>query len=167
MGGPKPPRGFESHPLRQFAKNTLNYIKGKMIGKQRELIDDLCILILFILILFFNTSENLITEILIPSLIILIASIFSREQDSNRYKFITALFGWTACLFLTVWVMLSLLTYVLTFFHSIAKIQKVSLQILALCLITAFSRDYEKWLKPYAPLLEEKIKLICKCILKK
>lgn len=89
-----------------------------------------------------------ITGILVPSLIILIANIFSGNYGSYRYECITALFGWTACISLVLYLLVLLF---LVFFPS-AWLQygkQLLLAVFYFSIITAISRDYEKILKPF------------------
>jgi hypothetical protein len=118
-------------------------------------------LFIFGIIWYWASSINNFTEIFIPAVIILIANVFSHEYGSHRYEMITAIFGWTACIFLIVWGVLLIINDFLTVFHSaiylLKDIQRISCQIFSLCLITSLSRDYEKILKPKSYFFENKL----------
>lgn len=111
------------------------------------------------------------TEILIPSVIITVSNIFSHEYGSQRYKNVTAIFGWTACGFLTIWTVSWILSFIFIFYHMQAQILKnieyVYFQILCLSATAAISRDYEGLLKPLAPYFEIKVKYFFRNAIKK
>lgn len=88
-----------------------------------------------------------IAEYLIPSLIILIANIFSGEHGSKHYEFVTAVFGWIAAVFLGLYITMP---YLLWYFpsHYLENIQPFVTQVTWFSLVTAVARDYEKILKP-------------------
>ncbi len=86
------------------------------------------------------------TGILIPSIVILIANIFSDKHGSYRYECVTAIFGWTVVLSFALYIFVTLILL----FHSFSWIQNCKQPLLTIfyfCIITALSRDYEKILK--------------------
>jgi len=113
---------------------------------------------------------NIFSEIILPSVIILIANVFSREYGSYRYEVVTAIFGWIAGSFLTIWLLLSITYFILVLFNSHMQLlysRQITFQVFALSLVTVLSRDYEKLLKPKAEYFEGKIKLMLAMIAKK
>jgi hypothetical protein len=81
---------------------------------------------------------------LVPAVILLAANLMSGRHGSMRYEVVTAVFGWTAGITLTV---LLIVSAVLP--HS--PIKSYVFQIFAFSMLTALSRDYEKILRRFLP----------------
>lgn len=102
-------------------------------------------------------------EVIIPSIIITVANIFSYEPNTKRYKYITALFGWSGGILLFISILLQILLFLLSVIENIQWATLISLsQILfqfgILCVVSAMSREYEAYLKAKARVIENKIK---------
>lgn len=80
----------------------------------------------------------------VPAVVILVANLLSGRHTSLRWETVTAVFGWAAAVS-----MVALL--VVAFFASDSAITAYLLQVSAFCLLTALSRDYEKFLRPFFP----------------
>ena len=81
---------------------------------------------------------------LVPALVILVANILGGSHTSSRWEYVTAIFGWTAGLSLSAFLVLEVAGPA-----SVAS--DYVLQLFGFCLITALSRDYERILKPLFP----------------
>ena len=77
---------------------------------------------------------------LIPAIVIIFANLMSGKQGSREWEVVTAIFGWTACL--------SLILYVFSI-YLFPEFSIYLTQLFGFSLISALSRDYEKILKPF------------------
>jgi hypothetical protein len=81
---------------------------------------------------------------IVPALVVLVANLMSGKHGSQRYEKVTAIFGWLTVLSLALWLMLRM-------FLGARVTSQYVFQLAAFSLITALSRDYEKWLRPLFP----------------
>lgn len=81
---------------------------------------------------------------IVPAVILLAANLMSGKHGSQRWEIVTGLFGWTAVFSVPSWLLLDI-------FPGTRPYGPYALQVLAFCLITAMSRDYEKVLRPLFP----------------
>ena len=90
-------------------------------------------------------------EYVIPAVIVLIGNVFSGAPGSRQWETVTALFGWVACIAITLWLLCLVLGWVLGWVLGLEFwARHVLFPIWIFCLLQALSRDYEKFLKPLA-----------------
>lgn len=77
---------------------------------------------------------------IIPAIIILIANLLSGKHSSYHWEYVTAIFGWGACISFVSFTILAL-------FSNETPALEYILQVGTFCLITALARDYEKLFK--------------------
>ena len=82
---------------------------------------------------------------LIPAAIIVIANVLSGSHESRRWETVTMIFGLIGgasivAIFITPY-----------FLRELTAAKGYLMQVGGFCLLTALSRDYEKWLRPLFP----------------
>ena len=84
-------------------------------------------------------------EYLIPAIVILAGNLFSGSPGSNRWEYVTAIFGWVSIISFLLWVIAIVVSYVVTI---PMWVNQILLPIFIFCLLQTVSRDYERILKP-------------------
>ena len=77
----------------------------------------------------------------IPAIVVLAANLLSGPHSSLRWEYVTAVFGWGACISLVGFLIVHV-----AFPSSSAG--TYLFQLFSFCLLTALSRDYERILRP-------------------
>ena len=81
------------------------------------------------------------TSQIIPALVVLFSNLMSGKQGGHRWEIVTALFGWCGAISLAAY-------FILFVFSTNPAIKSYVLQFGGFTLLTAVSRDYEKFLQP-------------------
>lgn len=77
----------------------------------------------------------------IPATVVLAANLLSGPHSSLRWEYVTAVFGWSACIGLVGFLIAHIA------FPS-SSVDTYLFQLFVFCLLTALSRDYERILRP-------------------